>query len=119
MDKKMLELEKSLFKLEFMNDKKYLNQIIDDNYIEVGKSGVIFSKKDVINELLSLNEDRNIDIYNYSCAQLSKDIFIVHYITISDNNKIYRTSIWKKEIDYKIIFHQASLLKSNEELIKY
>ena len=37
MENIILELEKSLFKYEFMSDIEYLNKIIDDKYVEVGK----------------------------------------------------------------------------------
>ena len=39
MEKTILELEKSLFKYEYMSNKKYLNDILDDKYEELGKSG--------------------------------------------------------------------------------
>ena len=115
----ILELEKSLFKLEYMSDKNYLNNIIDDNYLEIGKSGIFINKEDVINELTCLDKDRDIDIYNYSCLELSNNVYLVHYVTISNKDYIYRTSIWKKDKQYKIIFHQASILKEDIKLIKY
>ena len=118
MNNEILNLEKSLFKLEYMNNKDYLDSIISDDYLEIGKSGKIINKEDVIKELLTLKEDRKIDIYNFTCTQ-EDNIFIVHYITLSNDNKIYRTSIWKKENNYKILFHQASILKDEIELIKY
>ena len=37
MEKTILELEKSLFKYEYMSDKEYLKDIIDDRYEELGK----------------------------------------------------------------------------------
>lgn len=119
MDKKILELEKSLFKYEFMKDKNYLNNTIDDDYQEIGKSEKIFNKSDIINELSSLKSDRNIVIYNYSCKELSTDIWLVHYITKSSDNNYYRTSIWKKiGDDIKITFHQASLYNEVIDLIE-
>lgn len=112
---KILELEKSLFKYEYMSNNEYLNNIIDDNYKELGKSGILFNKDDVVNYLLSQQRDRNIEIYNFSDEELAPNLWIVHYITLSDDKKIYRTSIWK---DNKIIFHQASVLSDNTELIR-
>jgi len=114
----ILELEKSLFEVKYMNNKEYLNNLIDDDYLEIGKSGKMINKDDVIKELSSLKENRNIDIYNFACTK-EDNIYIVHYITISNDNKIYRTSIWKKEKDYKILFHQASILNNQIDLIKY
>ena len=70
MKNKILELEKSLFKYEYMTDIAYLNEIIDDQYIEVGKSGKQFNKEDVIKELSILKEDRKISIYNFLLVHL-------------------------------------------------
>lgn len=115
----ILELEKSLLKIEFMSDTTYLDEIIDDKYIEVGKSGKKFNKKDVIKCLSVAKEDRNIDIYNFTCDKLEENLYLIHYITKSGNDNIYRTSIWRKEYNkIKIIFHQASLYKENVTLIK-
>ena len=119
MFEKILELEKSLFKHVFMSNIKYLNSIIDDNYEELGKSGNMFNKSDIIQELSKLKNDRNIKIYNYSCLELSKNIWMVHYITLKDEKKIYRTSIWKKEDNLKIIFHQASEYKEYVKLKEF
>lgn len=120
MNNKILEAEKSLFKYEFMSDITYLNEIIDDEYIEIGKSGKKFNKKDVIKDLSILKKDRKIIIYNFTCDKIEENIYLIHYITQSNNDNIYRTSIWKKEDDkIKIIFHQASLYKENINLIEY
>lgn len=113
---KILELEKSLFKYEYMSNKEYLDNIIDDDYLELGKSGVLFNKQDVINHLLNQQVDRDITIYNFSGEEIATGLFLVHYITLNNDLKIYRTSIWKNN---KIIFHQASLLKEDIELIEY
>ena len=111
----ILELEKSLFKYDYMSNKEYLNNIIADNYKELGKSGILFNKDDVINYLLSQQRDRDIEMYNFSGEELMPDLWIVHYITLSDNKKIYRTSIWKHN---KIIFHQASEYKDDIDLMR-
>jgi hypothetical protein len=111
----ILELEKSLFKYDYMSNKEYLNNIIADNYKELGKSGILFNKDDVVNYLLSQQRDRDIEMYNFSGEELMPDLWIVHYITLSDNKKIYRTSIWKHN---KIIFHQASEYKDDIDLMR-
>ena len=120
MKNKILELEKSLFKYEYMTDIAYLNEIIDDQYIEVGKSGRKFLKNEVIKDLSILKQDRKISIYNFTCYKIDEKIYLIHYITKSNEENIYRTSIWKKENGkIKIIFHQASLYKEKVNLIEY
>ena len=79
-----------------------------------------FNKKNVINDLSDFKEDRKITIYNFTCDKIEENIYLIHYITKSNNDNIFRTSIWKKEYDkIKIIFHQASLYNDNVELIEY
>ena len=103
-----------------MTDIAYLNEIIDDQYIEVEKSGKQFNKEDVIKELSILKVDRKISIYNYTCELLEEKLYLIHYISKSNEYNIYRTSIWKKENGkIKIIFHQASLYKEIVILIEY
>ncbi len=120
MNEQILKLEKSLFKYEYMTNIEYLNKVIDDEYIEIGKSGKIFNKKEVIDELSALKEDRKITIYNFTCHTIEHNIFLVHYVTKSGNDNIYRTSIWKKENNIiKILFHQASFYKEEIELNDY
>ena len=120
MQTEILELEKSLFKYKFMSNINYLNKIIDDNYIEIGKSGKEITKEDVIKDLINLKEDRNIVIYNFKCNKISEDIYLIHHITKKDIDNIFRTSIWKKENDeFKILFHQASLYLDEIELKEY
>lgn len=120
MKDKILKLEKSLFKHEYMSNVDYLKNVIDEKYLEVGKSGRKFNRSDVINDLSVLKEDRQIIIYNFSCEQIDKDTYLVHYITKDGENNIYRTSIWKKEDEnLKIIFHQASLYKDEVTLIEF
>ena len=120
MHDRILELEKSLFKYEFMKDMAYLNIIIDDKYIEVGKSGKKFNKKDIINDLSILKADRKINIYNFTCDKIDEKIYIIHYIIKNGSNNIYRTSIWKKDEEIiKIIFHQASFYNEAIDLIEY
>ena len=119
MKEKILNLEKSLFKYEYMSNIEYLDYIIDDTYEEIGKSGSIYNKNDVIKELSNLKEDRDIEIYNFKCNKISNNIWLVHYITKSNDKNIYRTSIWREEESLKILFHQASEYKENIELEKY
>ena len=112
----ILELEKSLFKKEFMNDINYLNSIIDDNFIECGKSGLFFDKKVTVDELSKLDSDRDIKIYNFTSELIDTNSYLVHYITKSNNDLIYRTSIWKNG---KLYFHQASKLNVKIDLVEY
>ena len=109
MENEILDLEKMLFKYDYISNKEWLENVIHDDFIECGKSGYLFKKAETVESLLECKEDRNVVIYNYDCNKIDTNTWIVHYITCVDNiDKYYRTSIWVKEQNLKLIFHQAS-----------
>ena len=107
--REILQLEKNFFDVNFINNLQYLDNILDDDYLEIGKSGTLIKKRDVIKELSGLKQNRKIDMYNYECNKIDDKTYIIHYITKYKDKLFFRTSIWQKNNkNYKIIFHQAS-----------
>lgn len=119
MKQEILKLEKNFFDLKFMNDKDWLDMTLHDNFKECGKSGKLFNKEGTIKYLLSRTSNREIDIYNFECNKINNKCYLIHYITISDSEKFYRTSIWVEEENLKMIYHQASKYEEDVKLIKY
>lgn len=119
MQNTILELEKKMFKYRYMNDIEWLDKTIHNNFIECGKSGIFFNKKETMESLNGCTEDRKIEVYNYECEKIDKNTYLVHYITKSENLLIYRTSIWVMEDCLKLFFHQASKLELEIKLIKF
>lgn len=115
----IFDLEKKLFKYEYMSDRKWLEDTIHDKFLECGKSGYFFYKEDTIDELMKCDKDRDIEIFNYEYVSLSSDAHMVHYITKSGDDLIYRTSIWVMDGNLKLVFYQASKLNEKVNLIKY
>lgn len=119
MENAILELEKNFFKYDYISNTKWLDKTIHDNFKECGKSGIFFNKKETIKSLMECTEDRKIQIYNYECAQIDKNTYLIHYITKFEETLVYRTSIWIIEDSLKLLFHQASKLNLDIELIKF
>lgn len=115
---KILNAEKSLFKYEFISNVEYLESIFSDNFLECGKSGIIYDKNTVIESLLKATHDRDITIYNFTCENIDKNTWLVHYITLENDKLYYRTSIWLDN-DIKLLYHQATLYNEKIELISY
>lgn len=120
MKDRILELEKNLFKLEYMSNKEWLEKTIHKNFKECGKSGLFFNQKETIASLQACTEDRKIDIYNYEYECIDTNTYLIHYITRSEDALIYRTSIWlMQEDNLRLLFHQASKLNIAIELVKF
>ena len=109
-EKEILELEKNFVNIEYMSNEKYLKSTIHDSFLEVGKSGQLFNKSDAICCLLKCTENKKIEIRNYVCKKIDLNTYLVHYETINEGKKYFRTSIWIKEKNLKILFHQVTEL---------
>ncbi|AAO90538.1 DUF4440 domain-containing protein [Coxiella burnetii] len=114
----------SLFKKIFENEKKlldpknYLDEITEllaDDFIEIGSSGHVYYRNDVIFQLSNLNI-QEIKILNFEAKLVEKNIVLVLYKAekkISNSNVTqisFRSSLWKRvKGTWKIIFHQGTL----------
>lgn len=112
----LLQLEKDFFKISKITDIIWLNDILHDDFKEIGSSGLVFNKQDTMKALSSLKSNKEIAIYNFEFLNLKLDCWMVHYVTKDKNEMTYRTSIWLKEDRLKIIFHQATKLNGQHTL---
>lgn len=112
MENEILLLEKSLFNIEYMSNREWLDNIVHNNFIKCGKSGMLFDKKVTVDFLLSCDDNRNITIYNFECKNIDKNTWLAHYVTKSDDKLYYRTSIWIMDNNFKLLYHQATELNT-------
>lgn len=103
------ELETSLFKEKFLSNKDYLEKVLHNDYIEYGKSGLIYNKKETIESLYRM-KDRNITISKFTSKKIDEKTYIIHYISTHENDiNVLRTSIWINESNkWKLYFHQGT-----------
>ena len=109
---KALELE--LLQPGVRKSKKRLNELIADNFLEIGASGKQYNKNDTIRELTEEDEIK-FSINNFNTINISPDTILVTYEVekeiLGSKNKKHstRTSIWKNiEGNWQIIFHQGT-----------
>ena len=107
----LYELETSLFKGEYLSNKEYLEGIFHDDFMEYGKSGLVYYKEDTIKSLYNIG-DRDIKIEEFTYNKIDNNTYIVHYISISNDVSTYRTSIWLDNgRQLQLYFHQGTIKK--------
>lgn len=109
---KALELE--LLQPEVRKSKERLNELIADDFVEIGTSGKEYTKQDVINDLTEEPEIK-FTIQNFNTIEISPDsIFATYQVEKEILGRIAkinssRTSIWKNtDGRWQIIFHQGT-----------
>ena len=65
----LYELELSLFKGEYLKDYDYLCNIFHNDYMEYGKSGLVYRKDDTIKSLYG-KDDRNIKVIDFTSNKI-------------------------------------------------
>ena len=99
--------------------KEALLNLTCEGFWEVGASGNVYSREDVIATLLQRYNDPNyIDIWeakDFDVIKITQDNYLITYVLIQDENRITRRStIWRKENDsWVIVYHQGTVVGDN------
>lgn len=105
---KIKKLEIDLSKNSLRKDHVWLSELIEDNFEEIGASGRVFSKKDILQELAT-EKVIEFKLSNFRFTELSEGCILVKYVSNNNNNYAHRCSIWIKSADkWRIIFHQGT-----------
>ncbi|NNC37161.1 MAG: DUF4440 domain-containing protein [Acidimicrobiales bacterium] len=83
-----------------------LDQLLSDGFIEIGQSGRIYDKRDIIS---ALADDPHTDakFSNFDIRALSETLILASY-TSRNKTTIQRHSLWEKHgLAWRILYHEA------------
>lgn len=92
-----------------------------DEFWEVGASGNVYTKQDVIETLLERYNDSNYqDVWeakNFELTKIAPDNYLLTYVLMQNKTRVTRRStMWRKlEGQWKIIYHQGTLIDGGKE----
>lgn len=114
MKKVIKELELSLLNPSTRQSSEKLNQLLSEDFLEIGQSGVKYNKKDIINYLPLDNHSAKYTIHNFEILKLSEDIILATYLfeeESAERKYSLRSSVWKKNNNnWQLTFHQGTKL---------
>lgn len=113
----LLELEIALLDDKKRKSKQFLNDILADDFLEIGSSGKIYSKKDVLTVLHAESSSRY-DITHFEVKELATNIMQTRYTVRQINNAknititSSRSSLWRfSDGKWQIFFHQGTIIQ--------
>ncbi len=117
-DKKLVtliqRLERDLLQGESRKSVKKLNELIADDFFEIGQSGIWYAKQDVMNIVPRLAGVRYI-MHKFQAKQIDSNTILVTFeaskeiVENHQRTRSVRTSIWQKRNQgWQIIFHQGT-----------
>jgi hypothetical protein len=110
---KIHALEIALHEPQVRKDIKKLDRLIADNFYEIGASGKVYDKNNI---LARLPLEQNYEIYgkviNFEIAHISENLIRANYTLEEKTKRTRRTSIWQRHHNnYQMIFHQGTLIE--------
>lgn len=109
-------LEERLLQPDVRKSASAVADLLADDFIEFGSSGVIFNKRQII-DALQRESPLQLSLTDFRALVLTSDVVLVTYRAIrhdfTENETIssLRSSIWKLiEGRWQIVFHQGTVL---------
>ncbi len=102
---------------KFGKTKEDIERQMYDEFWEVGASGNVYTKQDVIETLLERYNNPNYqDIWeakDFALTTIAQDNYLLTYILIQGRTRVTRRStLWRKvNGDWKILYHQGTIIK--------
>ena len=103
---------------EVRRSKETLDELLHDQFAEIGSSGKLYTKKEMI-ELLRNDVRNKFVAVDYELSLLSPAVAKLNYKEIRESesgacSQIIRTSIWKCEkMQWKLWFHQGTCVRNS------
>lgn len=103
------KLEESHTSIEVRVSREKLDELLADEFFEIGSSGSMYDKKECLDTGVVLTE---MSLHNYEIYPLAQDVVLATYFIVDTtrNRNTYRSSIWK-HIDgrWQLYFHQGTI----------
>ena len=113
----MKDAQNNLFDLIYEKELILANRLTHDaqkyiaeDFVEFGSSGKIITYQILIEHFKSLgnHSEINYKITDFNIKKLGDNIIQATYITKFSGKKARRSSLWRKEDDWKMFFHQGT-----------
>lgn len=108
--RELLQLESNLLSPEVRADPGRLDELLRDDFVEVGSTGRIYEKWLLI-DMMSNETHGKVMIRDFSVRDLMANIALVSYRSVGTSGQVRRSSIWVKEFGrWQMVFHQGTRL---------
>ena len=114
---KIYALESALLEPQVRKNITKLDRLIAGNFYEIGASGKMYDKKNILSRLpLEQNDDLLGKVIDFEIYQISENLIRANYTLEEKTRCTLRTSIWKRQHNnYQMIFHQGTKCEVGDE----
>jgi len=103
------ELETSLHRRSVRNSPAAVSALLDETFVEFGKSGRVYDKRLTIELLRTDDSDLTPEVRDFQVRPLSADVVLVTYRSGRGDVFALRSSIWRlSDGKWRMAFHQGT-----------
>lgn len=121
---KLSDILEELTKLEIFihwpsigTTKQEVENLLDENFWEVGASGKIYNREIVLRVLEERTHKQNNEVWinkDFHCTEIAVDNYLLTYCLAQGERLTQRASIWRKyENGFKLVYHQGTVVEKN------
>jgi hypothetical protein len=105
----LLALEQRLLQPALRQAPSELAVLLADGFVEIGASGTIFDKAQVI-RALATESPRSFEFEDFRVVEVTADVMLATYRATSGQRTSLRSSLWRRDGGtWQLVFHQGTL----------
>jgi hypothetical protein len=108
-----LDREMELLRPEVRADRQRLEALLDDDFVEIGATGRIWTRDELIAELFASPALDDLDVSDVAVRTVAPDVVLVTYTTSRADIRVRRSAWWRSSgTGWRCIFHQGTRIAS-------
>jgi hypothetical protein len=107
----VVELELALLHPDLRRDRKWVEDLLDEDFREIGASGRVWTRQETVDLVAAEQNDQPITVADLEALQLADNVVLLTYISDRGGRSARRTAIWR-QVDgrWRLIHHQGTLI---------
>jgi hypothetical protein len=102
-------LELALLDPQVRRSRARLDELLSNEFSEIGSSGRVWTRSEMIDSLLVACEPIDVAIADFSARLVANDLALVTYSVSRANSRTLRSSLWRREQErWRLLFHQGT-----------
>jgi hypothetical protein len=107
----VVELELALLDHGVRRDRQRVEELLDEEFREIGASGRVWSRVETVAELVGEQDDEPVAVADMHARVLADDVVLLTYVSERAGRRAMRSAIWRRlDGRWRLLHHQGTLL---------
>lgn len=107
----VVELELALLHPDVRRDRRWVEELLDENFREIGAAGRLWARQETLEALAGEEEDEPVVVADMEALQLADGVVLLTYVSDRAGRRARRSAIWRR-VDgrWRLLHHQGTLV---------